>query len=72
VPVRVAATDRIRTKIDALFAEDRELPEILNDPTAWTQPRLTNGRRLRGYGCVTELGNGPTFGRTSLWKHKAF
>jgi hypothetical protein len=45
---------------------------ILNDPIAWTQPRRTNGRRLRGYGCVTEPGNGPTFGRTSLWKHKAF
>jgi putative transposase len=31
VPVRVSATDRIRTKIDALFAEDRELPEILEE-----------------------------------------
>lgn len=29
--VRVSATDRIRTKIDALFAEDRELPEILEE-----------------------------------------
>jgi hypothetical protein len=29
VPARVSATDRIHTKIDALFAEDRELPEIL-------------------------------------------
>jgi putative transposase len=31
VPVRVSATDRIRTKIDALFAKDRELPEILEE-----------------------------------------
>jgi len=31
VPVRVSATDRIRSKIDALFAEDRELPEILEE-----------------------------------------
>lgn len=31
MPVRVAATDRIRIKIDALFAEDRELPEILEE-----------------------------------------
>jgi hypothetical protein len=31
VPVRVSATDRIRTKIGALFAEDRELPEILEE-----------------------------------------
>lgn len=30
MPVRLSATDRIRTKIDALFAEDRELPEILD------------------------------------------
>jgi transposase-like protein len=29
VPARVSATDRIRTKIDELFAVDRELPEIL-------------------------------------------
>ncbi len=31
MPVRASATDRIRTKIDALFAEDRELPEILEE-----------------------------------------
>ena len=31
MPVRVSATDRIRTKIDALFAEDRELSEILEE-----------------------------------------
>jgi transposase-like protein len=31
VPARVSATDRIRTEIDALFAEDRELPEILEE-----------------------------------------
>ncbi len=31
MPVRVSATDRIRTKIDTLFAEDRELPEILEE-----------------------------------------
>jgi putative transposase len=31
VPIRVSATDRIRTKIDALFAEDRELSEILEE-----------------------------------------
>ena len=31
MPVRVSATDRIRTRIDALFAEDRELPEILEE-----------------------------------------
>ena len=31
MPVRVSATDRIRTKIDALFAEDRELPEVLEE-----------------------------------------
>ena len=31
MPVRVSATDRIRIKIDALFAEDRELPEILEE-----------------------------------------
>ena len=31
MPIRVSATDRIRTKIDALFAEDRELPEILEE-----------------------------------------
>jgi putative transposase len=31
VPARVSATDRIRTKIDALFAEDRELAEILEE-----------------------------------------
>lgn len=29
MPARVSATERIRTKIDELFAEDRELPEIL-------------------------------------------
>ena len=31
MPVRVSATDRIRTKIDELFADDRELPEILEE-----------------------------------------
>ena len=31
MPVRVSATDRVRAKIDALFAEDRELPEILEE-----------------------------------------
>ena len=31
MPVRVSATNRIRTKIDALFAEDRELSEILEE-----------------------------------------
>jgi Transposase, Mutator family len=31
VPVRVSATDRIRAKIDALFAGDRELSEILEE-----------------------------------------
>jgi transposase-like protein len=31
VPARVSATDRIRTKIDALFAEGRELSEILEE-----------------------------------------
>lgn len=31
MPVRVSATDRIRTKIDELFAENRELPEILEE-----------------------------------------
>jgi hypothetical protein len=31
VPARVSATDHIRTKIDALFAGDRELPEILEE-----------------------------------------
>jgi putative transposase len=31
VPVRVSATDRVRAKIDALFAEGRELPEILEE-----------------------------------------
>lgn len=31
MPVRVSATDRIRTKIDALFAEDRDLSETLEE-----------------------------------------
>jgi len=31
VPVRVSPTDRIHTRIDELFASDRELPEILED-----------------------------------------
>ena len=31
MPVRVSATDRIRTRIDELFAEGRELPEILEE-----------------------------------------
>jgi putative transposase len=31
VPVRVSATDRIRTRIDVLFTEGRELPEILEE-----------------------------------------
>jgi putative transposase len=31
VPARVSASARIRTKIDALFAEDWELPEILEE-----------------------------------------
>jgi putative transposase len=31
VPVRVSATDRIRIKIDELFAEGREVPEILEE-----------------------------------------
>jgi putative transposase len=31
MPIRVSPTDRIRTKIDELFAEERELPEILED-----------------------------------------
>jgi transposase-like protein len=31
VPTRVSPTDRIRTKIDELFAQDRELPEILEE-----------------------------------------
>ena len=31
MPVRVSAVDRIRTRIDALFAEDRELSEILEE-----------------------------------------
>jgi putative transposase len=28
VPARVSQTDRVRAKIDELFASDRELPEI--------------------------------------------
>lgn len=31
VSVRVSPTDRIHAKIDALFAEGRELPEILEE-----------------------------------------
>ena len=31
MPVRVSATDRIRIKIDELFAEGREVPEILEE-----------------------------------------
>ena len=31
MPVRVSPTDRIRAKIDELFASDRELPEILEE-----------------------------------------
>lgn len=31
MPARVSPTDRIRTKIDALFAEGRELPEIIEE-----------------------------------------
>lgn len=31
MPARVSATDRVRTKIDALFAEGRGLPEILEE-----------------------------------------
>src|SRR6516164_10141703 len=31
VPTRVSPTDRIRRHIDDLFAEDRPLPEILED-----------------------------------------
>jgi putative transposase len=31
VAARVSPTDRIRTKIDRLFTEDRELPEILEE-----------------------------------------
>jgi hypothetical protein len=31
VPIRVSATERACTKIDALFAEDQELPEILEE-----------------------------------------
>jgi len=31
VPVRISATERIHTKIDALFGEGRELPEILEE-----------------------------------------
>jgi transposase-like protein len=31
VPVRVSPTDRVRAKIDELFASDRELPEILEE-----------------------------------------
>lgn len=30
-PTRVSRTDRVRAKIDELFASDRELPEILED-----------------------------------------
>jgi len=31
VPARVLPTDRVRAKIDELFASDRELPEILEE-----------------------------------------
>jgi putative transposase len=31
VPARVSPTDRVRAKIDELFASDRELPEILEE-----------------------------------------
>ncbi len=31
MPARVSPTDRVRTKIDELFASDRELPEILEE-----------------------------------------
>ena len=31
MPVRVLPTDRVRAKIDELFAADRELPEILEE-----------------------------------------
>ncbi len=31
MPVRVSPTDRVRAKIDELFAADRELPEILEE-----------------------------------------
>lgn len=31
MPARVSPTDRVRAKIDELFASDRELPEILEE-----------------------------------------
>ena len=31
MPARVSPTDRVRAKIDDLFASDRELPEILEE-----------------------------------------
>lgn len=31
MPARVLPTDRVRAKIDELFASDRELPEILEE-----------------------------------------
>jgi putative transposase len=31
MPDRVSPTDRIRARIDELFSQDRELPQILED-----------------------------------------
>ncbi|GAB3030911.1 hypothetical protein H7J50_16370 [Mycobacterium intermedium] len=39
VPARVSATDRVRAKIDELFASDRELSEILKEWRDWVRGR---------------------------------
>lgn len=59
MPVRVSATDRIRTKIDALFAEDRELPEILEEVARLGAQLLMQVALLRashcGSACATPM-----------------
>lgn len=48
MPARVSPTERIRGEIDALFAEDRDLGEVLERPKL----RGTDGSRP---GCLASM-----------------
>ncbi|WP_459758442.1 hypothetical protein [Mycobacterium riyadhense] len=49
MPARVSPTDRVRAKIDELFASDRELPEILEEVARLGAQLLMQALRCRGH-----------------------
>jgi putative transposase len=60
VPARVSPTDRVRAKIDELFASDRELPEILEEVARLGAQLLMQAALEAGRSCAVGLGEGLT------------